>query len=380
MEYEILRGLSQTNAPKLVFFVKLHSHSDTSSTSNLKDEYSDPEEGQSSEQQVLTWLINSPAQNPQNKRPGVVPAVSHVLCRVPHTFLEVSLPCPVCGVRWWLSCQHSATKPCPTPASPGPAGPACLTSAIPGLWERGGRQQGVEAHRPGSPWCSLIKHTATSCAGLSVPLGGGKGQGTVAVSSRAGKSPWRQAHVWFVQRKMCALVSFFHRVAMEPGHRAAPQFQLQERSAGGAASASQSRCWLWSMDSADFWGLSPMGLLPCLPPGEGHHLHHTQIPESGQQRLAVLTEGASTLEFPCLPPGLTELTSAVLHDTASSSGCFFFFMPFVLPVKNCRFQSALYKGLVGRQNRLCLVSGKESNCTIRFVYAPEAYGGFFRDK
>lgn len=44
------------------------------------------------------------------------------------------------------------------------------------------------------------------------------------------------------KRKMCALVSFFHRVAMEPGHREAPWFQLQERSAAGAASASQSRC------------------------------------------------------------------------------------------------------------------------------------------
>lgn len=26
------------------------------------------------------------------------------------------------------------------------------------------------------------------------------------------------------KRKMCALVSFFHRVAMEPGHRTAVQF------------------------------------------------------------------------------------------------------------------------------------------------------------
>lgn len=158
--------------------------------SSLEDEYSDPEEGQSSDQQVaLTWLINSSAQNPQNKRPGVVPAASHVLCPVPHTPLKVSLPCPMCGARRWLSCQHSATKPCPTPASPGPAGAACLTSAIPGLWETGGRQQGVQAERPGSPWCSLRKHTATSCAGLSVPLGGGKGHSTVAVSGRDGKSP-----------------------------------------------------------------------------------------------------------------------------------------------------------------------------------------------
>lgn len=155
--------------------------------SSLEDECFDPEEGQSPEQQVaLTWLINSSAQNPQNKRPGVVPAASHVLCHVPHTPLEVSLPCPMCGARWWLSTVPRNAAP--TPASSGPAGPACLTSAIPGLWETGGRQQGVEAERPGSPWCSLIKHTARSCAGLSIPLGGGKGHSTVAVSSRDGKS------------------------------------------------------------------------------------------------------------------------------------------------------------------------------------------------
>lgn len=39
-------------------------------------------------------------------------------------------------------------------------------------------------------------------------------------------------------------------------------------------------------------------LPPCLQPGEGHHLHHPpRIPVSWQQRLAVLTEGPSTLEF-----------------------------------------------------------------------------------
>lgn len=143
--------------------------------SSLEDEDSDPEEGQSSEQQVaLTWLINSSAQNPQNKRPGVVPAASCALCHVPHAPLEGSLPCPVCRGSA-ASAQCHKTLPCP-----GPAGPARLPSAIPGLWEKGGRQQGVGAEGPGSPWCSLIKHTATSCAGHG---------------GRAGKSPRSQAHV-----------------------------------------------------------------------------------------------------------------------------------------------------------------------------------------
>lgn len=52
------------------------------------------------------------------------------------------------------------------------------------------------------------------------------------------------------------------------------------------------------MDPIHFWGLPQTGLLPCLPPGEGHHLHPApRIPVSGQQRLAALTEGPSPLEF-----------------------------------------------------------------------------------
>lgn len=144
--------MSESNKCFQVSGFYLHSHSDTSTTSSLKDGYSDPEEGQSSEQEVaLTWLINSSARNPQNKRPGVIPAAPDVLCHVPHTPLEVSLPCPVCGARLWLSCQHRATKPCPAPV---PLGQQVLPGAIPGLWEPGPRQQGVQAARPGSPWGS----------------------------------------------------------------------------------------------------------------------------------------------------------------------------------------------------------------------------------
>lgn len=44
------------------------------------------------------------------------------------------------------------------------------------------------------------------------------------------KIPMKQGNVSSVERKMCALVSFFHRVAMEPGHRTAVWFQPQERS------------------------------------------------------------------------------------------------------------------------------------------------------
>lgn len=62
---------------------------------------------------------------------------------------------------------------------------------------------------------------------LTVRRAGHRGRGSAR--SKNGKSPRSEAHVSFVKRKMCALVSFFHRVAMEPGHKTAPQSQPPER-------------------------------------------------------------------------------------------------------------------------------------------------------
>lgn len=158
----------------------LHSHSGTSSTSSLEDEYFDPEEGQSFELQVaLTWLINSSGENPQNKRAGVIPLM---FCAMSPTHPS-SWPCPVlCAMA---QCHQTLPHPC----LPG-ASRSCLCAQC-HSWALGNRRKaaGCAGSQASTPWCSLIEHRATSCVGLSIPLGGGKGQGTVALSSRDGKSP-----------------------------------------------------------------------------------------------------------------------------------------------------------------------------------------------
>lgn len=67
-------------------------------------------------------------------------------------------------------------------------------------------------------------HEAGSSASLS---DGAKGRAPWQRFSEKQKkeNPREAKHMFYLsKRKMCALVSFFHRVAMEPGHRTAVQF------------------------------------------------------------------------------------------------------------------------------------------------------------
>lgn len=58
---------------------------------------------------------------------------------------------------------------------------------------------------------------------LTVQRAGRRGRGSAR--SQKKENPREAKHMFYLsKRKMCALVSFFHRVAMEPGHRTAVQF------------------------------------------------------------------------------------------------------------------------------------------------------------
>lgn len=113
------------------------------------------------EQQVAqAWLINSPDQNPQNKRPDLVPAASHVLCTSPAMCKPHAPPKHnlLAAVSWWsaVSARQWEHRLLTLPFLP--AGQQVLRVWVSntglGKWET---QGGAEAERTGSLWCSLIK-------------------------------------------------------------------------------------------------------------------------------------------------------------------------------------------------------------------------------
>lgn len=161
---------------------------------------------------------------------------------------------------------------------------------------------------------------------LCVPFWQCEGQGTVAGLSekQKWKSPVKRG-TCFIGHKKNRVHWFLSSIGWQwnLGTKQLCCFSSRSDSSGGAALASYARCWLWCIGipcAFGPWYLRDYFPLPTTcSHGEGHHLHRAPLHSvSGQQWLAVITEGPSTLEFASLP-GLTELTSANLQDTASSS-------------------------------------------------------------
>lgn len=158
---------------------------------------------------------------------------------------------------------HPSRCPCPAPSAERGSGSAVSTvpqnPALPlsprasrsclsdqcHSWDLGTgmKAAGCAGSQARQPVVLINKAHGHKLRGAQRPLGKGQRAGHGGSEQQGWKIPLKPGTHRFVQRrKMCALVSFFHRVAMEPGHRAALPSQLQERSAAGAASASQARC------------------------------------------------------------------------------------------------------------------------------------------
>lgn len=236
-------------------------------------------------------------------------------------------------------------KTVPYPCLPG-ASRSCLSAQC-HSWALGNRRKaaGCGGTQARQPMVLINKAHGHELRGAQHPLGRGQRAGHGSSEQQGWKIPVKPGTHLICAKGKC-VHWFLSSIGWQwnLGTEQLCRFQLRERSAAGAASASQSRCWLWSMDPIHFWGLPPVGLLPCLPPGEGHHLHHApQISVSGQQCLAALTEGFSTLEF---ASPLVWQSSHLLSYRTQHPALFFFFLSHalcfkVLPVKNCRLQFAL---------------------------------------
>lgn len=155
-------------------------------------------------------------------------------------------PCPApCAERGGGSAVSTAPQNPALPLLPG-ASRSCL-SVQGHSWALGnGRKAaGCGGRQARQPVVLINKAHGHELRGAQRPPGRGQRAGHGGSERQGWKIPAKPRHTLdLCKGKMRALVSFFHRVAMEPGHRAAPRFQLRERSAAGAASASQARCWL----------------------------------------------------------------------------------------------------------------------------------------
>lgn len=259
----------------------LHSRSNTSGAFSLEEQYSYPGEEQSPKQQVaLTWLINSAAQNPQNKRPDLVPAASHVLC----TSTAMSEPHAPLTLFFFLNTNCSAKWSGGSAVRTGQQYHEILTFPLlpegrqvpeqSNSWALGdGRER--EGCR-GSLRCSLTKRMDTSCAGgqrLGLPFCRCKGQSFS--EKQECKIPREARHTFYVSKEKC-VHWFLSSIGWQwnLGTKQLRGFSCRSDSSGGAALASYLRCWLWSMDPICFWVLLPAKPLPCPHRGEGHHLRH----------------------------------------------------------------------------------------------------------
>lgn len=184
---------------------------------------------------------------------------------------------------------------------------------------------------------------------------------------------------------MCALVSFFHRVAMEPGHRTAAWFQPQERSLRTSCINSPLKVLTLIYGSHTAIWFQPFYLRDHLPASPPPPSAVRGITCTAFLRIKCLGSQAGCYHRRTiysgirLPPSLAWQSSHLLTYRTQQKALFFLFqVSFVL--KCCQWNTAgcslFSEGVVGRENSLSLVSGKESNCAIRVWYAPEAYGLF----
>lgn len=157
MEHVVLKGLNWLKQGFYISVLHPHSCSNTSGAFSPWDKYSCLP---TATWATSSWLINSPDQNPQNKRPDLVPAASHVLCTSPAMCKPHAPPKHnlLAAASWWsaVSARQWEHRLLTLPFLP--AGQQVLRVWVSntglGKWET---QGGAEAERTGSLWCSLIK-------------------------------------------------------------------------------------------------------------------------------------------------------------------------------------------------------------------------------
>lgn len=202
---------------------KLHSFSNTGGPSALRMNILILGRKSHLRQQVeLTLLINSLAQNPQNKRPDLVPAASHVLCtstamcetHAPLTlFWTQTAPWSEVVAQLLAHCSR-ATRSWPSPSSPR-ASSHCLSDQS-NSWVLGNRERekGAEAAKDRQPVVLINKaHQHEPCMSRAaarpcwtVQRAGCCGRGSAR--SENGKSPWSWG-TWFICQKQNVCTGFF---------------------------------------------------------------------------------------------------------------------------------------------------------------------------
>lgn len=215
-----------------------------------------------------------------------------------------------------------------------------------------------------------------------------KGQGTVAEVQREAKkeNPHKARHMFHLSKGKC-VHWFLSSIGWQwnLGTEQPRGFSRRSDRSGRAALTPRSRCWLWSMDPIQRFGFSPStcgttSRPPPPPPSAVRGITCTAFlwikclgSQAGCYHRRTIYSGIR------LPPSLAWQSSHLLTYRTQQKALFFLFqVSFVL--KCCQWNTAgcslFSEGVVGRENSLSLVSGKESNCAIRVWYAPEAYGLF----